>query len=116
MVDLMRSFLFVPADSEKKLSKGLGTNADALILDLEDSVVADRKPQARTIAHDFFREQATKPKRPYLIVRVNARDSGLTEADLDAVMPARPDAVMLPKAEGGTDVSYLDAQLALREQ
>ncbi len=112
----MRSFLFVPADSEKKLSKGLGTNADALILDLEDSVVADRKPQARTIAHDFLREQVTKPKRPYLIVRVNARDSGLTEADLDAVMPAWPDAVMLPKAEGGTDVSYLDAQLALREQ
>lgn len=114
--DCMRSFLFVPADSEKKLSRGLGTNADALILDLEDSVVADRKPQARTIAHGFLSEQIAKPKRPYLIVRVNARDSGLTEADLDAVMPARPDAIMLPKAEGGVDVDYLDRQLALRER
>lgn len=112
----MRSFLFVPADSEKKLSKGLGTAADALILDLEDSVVADRKPQARTIARGFLADQVAKSKRPYLIVRVNARDSGLTEDDLDAVMPARPDAVMLPKAEGGVDVSYLDAQLARREQ
>lgn len=112
----MRSFLFVPADSEKKLSKALGTAADALILDLEDSVVADRKPQARTIAHGFLSDQAAKPKRPYLIVRVNARDSGLTEADLDAVMPARPDAIMLPKAEGGVDVSYLDVQLARRER
>lgn len=116
MVDLMRSFLFVPADSEKKLSKGLGTAADALILDLEDSVVADRKPQARTIAHSFLSDQVAKPKRPYLIVRVNARDSGLTECDLDAVMPVRPDAIMLPKAEGGVDVSYLDTQLARREQ
>ena len=112
----MRSFLFVPADSEKKLSKGLGTNADALILDLEDSVVADRKPQARTIAHGFLSDQVAKPRRPYLIVRVNARDSGHTEADLDAVMPARPDAIMLPKAEGGVDVDYLDRQLALRER
>jgi citrate lyase subunit beta/citryl-CoA lyase len=112
----MRSFLFVPADSEKKLSKGLGTNADALILDLEDSVVADRKPQARTIAHGFLSDQVAKPRRPYLIVRVNARDSGHTEADLDAVMPARPDAIMLPKAEGGIDVDYLDRQLALRER
>jgi citrate lyase subunit beta/citryl-CoA lyase len=112
----MRSFLFVPADSEKKLSRGLGTNADALILDLEDSVVADRKPQARTIAHGFLSEQIAKPKRPYLIVRVNARDSGHMEADLDAVMPARPDAIMLPKAEGGVDVDYLDRQLALRER
>ncbi len=112
----MRSFLFIPADSEKKLAKGLESAADALILDLEDSVVTDRKPLARTIAHSFLSDHVGKPRRPYLIVRVNARDSGLTEADLDAVMPARPDAVMLPKAEGGVDVRYLDAQLARREQ
>ncbi len=112
----MRSFLFVPADSEKKLSKGLTTAADALILDLEDSVVADRKPQARTIARDFLSDDMARRERPYLIVRINALDSGLTEVDLDAVMPARPDAIMLPKAQGGPDVSYLDAQLARREQ
>lgn len=111
----MRSFLFVPGDSEKKLAKGLATGADALILDLEDSVVADRKPLAREIARGFLDHHAASAARPHLIVRVNARDSGLTEADLDAVMPARPDAVMLPKAEGGVDVAYLDAELARRE-
>jgi citrate lyase subunit beta/citryl-CoA lyase len=112
----MRSFLFVPADSEKKLAKGLMSDADALILDLEDSVVTDRKPLARSIARDFLDRRAPDNKRPYLIVRLNARDSGLTEIDLDAVMPVRPDAIMLPKAEGGADVGYLDAQLARREQ
>jgi citrate lyase subunit beta/citryl-CoA lyase len=112
----MRSFLFVPADSEKKLAKGLASAADALILDLEDSVVADRKPLARDIARAFLDRQVANSVRPYLIVRVNARDSGLTEAALDAIMPARPDAIMLPKAEGGVDVDYLDRQLALRER
>lgn len=112
----MRSFLFVPADSEKKLAKGMVAGADALILDLEDSVVADRKPLARDIARDFLDRHVAAAARPYLIVRVNARDSGLTEADLDAVMSARPDAVMLPKAQGGVDVEYLDAQLARRER
>jgi citrate lyase subunit beta/citryl-CoA lyase len=112
----MRSFLFVPADSEKKLSKAASSGADALILDLEDSVVTDRKPLARSIARDFLDRRAPDNKRPYLIVRLNARDSGLTEIDLDAVMPVRPDAIMLPKAEGGIDVDYLDRQLALRER
>lgn len=112
----MRSFLFVPADSEKKLSKGLTTAADALILDLEDSVVADRKPQARTIAHDCLSDHMVRRESPYLIVRINALDSGWTEVDLDAVMPARPDAIMLPKAQGGADVSDLDTQLARRER
>jgi citrate lyase subunit beta/citryl-CoA lyase len=112
----MRSFLFVPADSEKKLTKGLASAADAMILDLEDSVVADRKPLARDIARAFLDRQVADSARPYLIVRVNARDSGLTEADLDAVMPARPDAIMLPKAEGRIDVDYLDRQLTLRER
>jgi len=112
----MRSFLFIPADSEKKFAKGLTTAADALILDLEDSVVVDRKPQARTMAHGFLNDHIARAERPYLIVRVNARDTGLTESDLDAVIPARPDAIMLPKAEGGADVSYLDMELARREQ
>jgi len=112
----MRSFLFVPADSEKKLAKGLASAADALILDLEDSVVADRKPLAREMARQFLAEHAGQIPRPSCVVRINARDTGLIDSDLDAVMPSRPDAVMLPKAEGGGDVSYLDAQLTLREQ
>ena len=52
----MRSLLFVPADSEKKLAKGLESGADALILDIEDSVAFDRKPQARQMALAFLQE------------------------------------------------------------
>jgi citrate lyase subunit beta/citryl-CoA lyase len=111
----MRSLLFVPGDSQKKLQKGLESGADALILDLEDSVALDAKPQARALTRDFLKEAGTLARRPRLIVRVNALSTGLTEADLDAVMPGAPDAIMLPKAEGGPDLTHLAAQIAVRE-
>jgi citrate lyase subunit beta / citryl-CoA lyase len=111
----MRSFLFVPADSEKKLAKGFDTGADALILDLEDSVAFDRKPGARQTALAYLKEHAPIAKRPRLVVRVNALDTGLTDADLDAVVAGRPDAILLPKAEGGPSVIHLDAKLTARE-
>jgi citrate lyase subunit beta/citryl-CoA lyase len=111
----MRSLLFVPGDSQKKLQKGLESGADALILDLEDSVALDAKPQARELTRDFLKETGALARRPRLIVRVNALSTGLTEADLDAVMPGAPDAIMLPKAEGGPDLTHLAAQIAVRE-
>lgn len=111
----MRSLLFVPGDSEKKQQKGLESGADALILDLEDSVALDAKPHAREIALAFLKATVALPKRPRLIVRVNALSTGLTAADLDAVMPGAPDAIMLPKSESGVDVSHLAAQIAVRE-
>jgi citrate lyase subunit beta / citryl-CoA lyase len=111
----MRSALFVPADSEKKLAKGLGSGADAIILDLEDSVAAGRKPVAREMALAFLKEHTSRKDRPLLIVRVNALDTGLTDADLDAVVPGKPDAILLPKAEGGPSVVHLDAKLTARE-
>jgi citrate lyase subunit beta/citryl-CoA lyase len=111
----MRSMLFVPADSQKKLDKGLESGADALILDLEDSVSAANKPAARETARVFLETHAAKSPRPLLMVRVNALDTGLTDADLDAVVGARPDAIMLPKAESGGDVAHLDAKLTARE-
>lgn len=110
-----RSFLFVPADSEKKLAKGLESGADAVILDLEDSVAADRKGAARVLARDFLKQHASAAKRPALVVRVNALDTGLTDADLDAVVEGRPDIILLPKAEGGPAVIHLDAKLGARE-
>jgi citrate lyase subunit beta / citryl-CoA lyase len=113
--DLMRSLLFVPADSPGKLDKALGCGADALILDLEDSVAPERKEVARTCAASFLARTLSTPARPRLIVRVNGLSTGLVDADLDAVVPARPDAVMLPKAEGGPSVVHLDAKLAARE-
>lgn len=111
----MRSLLFVPADSPRKLAKGLTSGADALIIDLEDSVAADRKVQARESALGFLRDAAREATRPRLIVRVNALDTGLIDGDLDAVLPGRPDAIMLPKAEGGSSIAEVDAKLSARE-
>lgn len=111
----MRSLLFVPGDSPRKLQKALESGADALILDLEDSVALEAKPQAREITRDFLSATQTLTKRPLLIVRINALSSGLSDADLDAVMPGAPDAIMLPKAEGGVDVGHLAAKIAVRE-
>jgi len=108
----MRSLLFVPADSERKLAKGLESGADALILDLEDSVAAERKAQARETAFAFLRQHAGSHR---LVVRVNALDTGLTDADLDGVVAGRPEAILLPKAEGGAAVTHLDAKLTARE-
>jgi citrate lyase subunit beta / citryl-CoA lyase len=111
----MRSLLFVPADSPKKLDKGMTSGADALIIDLEDSVALDHKAPARDSAAAYLKEVGKVPSRPYLVVRVNSLSTGLTDADLDAVAPAWPDAIMLPKAEGGASVAHTDAKLAVRE-
>lgn len=111
----MRSVLFVPGDSPKKLDKGMTSGADALIVDLEDSISAANKDGARKTALAFLKEVRSAKDRPRLLVRVNAIDTGLTDADLDAVMIAAPDAIMLPKAEGGASVMHLDAKLAVRE-
>src|SRR5579872_6403894 len=112
---LMRSFLFVPADSAKKLDKAMTSGADALIVDLEDSIALDGKAQARQSAAAFLKAAMASPRRPYLLVRVNGLQTGLTDADLDAIAPAKPDAIMLPKAEGGAAVIHADAKLAVRE-
>jgi citrate lyase subunit beta/citryl-CoA lyase len=109
----MRSLLFVPGDSEKKLDKGLTSGADALIVDLEDSVAADRKREARATALAFL--QHAKRDGLKLLVRVNALDTGLTDDDLDAIVTGRPDAIMLPKAAGGVSVTHLHAKLSARE-
>ncbi len=111
----MRSLLFVPADSPGKLGKALGCGADALILDLEDSIALERKELARVGAADFLRKTLSLADRPRLLVRANGLSTGLIDADLDAIVPARPDAIMLPKAEGGASIVHLDAKLTARE-
>ena len=111
----MRSLLFVPADSAKKLDKAMTSGADALIIDLEDSVAIDGKARARESAAAFLKDAAQGAARPHMIVRVNGLQTGMTDADLDAIVPAKPDAIMLPKAEGGASVMHADAKLAVRE-
>ncbi len=111
----MRSLLFVPADSAKKLDKAMTSGADAVIVDLEDSITPDGKARARESAAAFLKEIVATRPRPTLLVRVNGLQTGLTDADLDAVVPARPDAIMLPKAEGGASIVHADAKLAVRE-
>jgi citrate lyase subunit beta / citryl-CoA lyase len=111
----MRSLLFVPADSPRKLEKSLSAGADALIIDLEDSIAAERKADARASALAFLREANRDAVHPRLYVRVNGIATGLTDADLDAIVAGRPDGILLPKAEGGPAVIHVDAKLAARE-
>lgn len=108
----MRSMLFVPGDSERKLAKALASDADALIVDLEDSVAAANKETARHLAAEFI---AASKGGPQIYVRVNDLLSGLTDADLDVVMKAAPDGIMLPKSNSGADVGRLSTRLRVEE-
>ena len=111
----MRSLLFVPADGGSKLDKAMASGADGVIIDLEDSMAAASKESARKLALDFLKSAQSRKDRPQLLVRINGLDTGMTDADLDAVVPGKPDAVLLPKAEGGATVIHLDAKLTVRE-
>lgn len=110
----MRSMLFVPGNSERKLEKGLNASADALIVDLEDSVALADKAAARGIAAAFIRERRLE-SRAAIYVRVNDFSTGMTDDDLAAVMTSRPDGIMLPKCAGGSDVTRLSAKLRVIE-
>lgn len=109
----MRSLLFVPGDSERKQEKAMATGADVLILDLEDSVAAAAKEEARRLVRAFV--ERNKGVGPSLYVRVNDLSTGLTELDLEAVMPAAPGGIMLPKANHADQVSELSARLRALE-
>ncbi|ANI79464.1 MULTISPECIES: HpcH/HpaI aldolase/citrate lyase family protein [Sphingobium] len=108
----LRSLLFVPGDRPERMRKALGSGADALILDLEDSVAIDAKSRARKEVSAFLTEAAGS--QAMLFVRVNPLDGGLTDADLDAIVEARPAGIMLPKAEGAASIADLDERLRMR--
>jgi citrate lyase subunit beta / citryl-CoA lyase len=112
----MRSLLFIPGDDEKKLGKGAGSGADALILDLEDSVSAARKAAGRQITAQYIAATRGLETRPRLYVRINALDTPLWEDDLAGVMGARPDGILLPKARSGEDVHTLSIALHHAEE
>jgi citrate lyase subunit beta/citryl-CoA lyase len=110
----MRSLLFVPGDSERKLEKGAAAAADVVIIDLEDSVAAGSKPVARATAAAFLRAR-DRIGGPSFYVRVNDLASGLTASDLAVVMKTRPDGIMLPKSNSAADVTQLAAMLRVHE-
>jgi citrate lyase subunit beta/citryl-CoA lyase len=111
----MRSLLFIPGDSPRKLEKGIGSGADALLLDLEDSISPEKKAEARAITVAFLKEAHTVKNRPRLYVRINGFATGLIDADLDAIVAGRPEGIMFPKAEGGAAVTHCDAKITARE-
>ena len=106
----LRSLLFVPGDRPDRMEKALGAGADALILDLEDAVAPAARPEARRAVAQFL--AANQGAR--LWVRVNPLDSAEIDRDLQAVLPAHPDGIVLPKAEGGASVADLSNRLAKR--
>lgn len=106
----MRSWLFIPGDSEKKLAKAAASPADAIIFDLEDSVAEGRKPLARDMVREAI---ASVPGRA--AVRINPLTSRLADDDLAGVMAAAPDMIVLPKSERGADVTDLSVRLAVLE-
>ena len=108
----MRSLLFVPADSERKLPRGPQSGADALILDLEDLVVPANRPLGRRQAHDFLASTRSAEFRRY--VRINPLASGVALEDLAAVVPGKPDGILLPKCVP-EDLRTLDHYLSALE-
>ncbi len=112
---LLRSFLFIPGDSDKKLGKADGTGADALILDLEDSVAAPNKLQARDKVLDFLQQRPRSERRSQLWVRINPLDTELALGDLACVVQGAPDGIMLPKTDGPADVRRLSHNLEALE-
>jgi citrate lyase subunit beta/citryl-CoA lyase len=114
----VRSFLFVPGDSERKQTKALATAADALILDLEDSVDVSQLPVARARVRELLRSRPDRA-RQQLWVRVNALSSGLLLEDLAAVMPDKgeggPDGVVLPKVSAIVEVEEVAHYLTALE-
>lgn len=109
----MRSWLFAPGDSEKKMAKAIASDADIALLDLEDSVVPERKAEARKMVADAI---ASAPDKRRIWVRVNPLSGDWTKGDLEAVIAAGPGGVFLPKAQGGHDVATLDTMITPLEQ
>ena len=107
---MIRSFLFVPADSERKLAKATGAGADALILDLEDAVAAEARPVARELAAEYLRG------KDEIWVRVNPIDTDDSILDLEAVMPSAPAGIVLPKPRSAADAATLARRIDVLEQ
>ncbi len=108
----MRSWLFVPGDSDRKLAKAADCGADAVIIDLEDAVPLYAKPQARRQAFEWLR----RPRDQQRWVRINSLDTQLWREDLSVIMPAAPDGIVVPKASGPEQLRMLVPEVYEHEQ
>jgi citrate lyase subunit beta/citryl-CoA lyase len=111
---LRRSIHFVPGGNDRMLNKALGTAADALILDLEDSIPPDRKSAARDEVGAWLRDADFGQQEK--LVRINPLDSDWGRDDLEAVLEYRPDGIVLPKVLGRETVVAVDALMLQREK
>ena len=109
---ILRSLLFVPADSEKKLAKARSSPADALILDLEDSVAAENRAGARASSPAIFLKETHSQA---IWVRVNPHTSADYVADLEAIVPARPAGLVIPKPDARQTIDAIDNDLVASE-
>jgi len=112
----MRSWLFVPGDSQAKLDKAPTCGADVVIVDLEDAVAPPAKPHARIMTKGWLERQARQPGGPARWVRINPLDTQLWREDLAAVMPGRPEGIVVPKAAGPEQLQALAGELSAHEQ
>jgi citrate lyase subunit beta/citryl-CoA lyase len=103
----LRSLLFVPGDRPERMEKALGLEADALILDLEDAVASEKKPEARDAVAAFVKANPGAN----LWVRINPLDGAEVAHDLAALAGLAPTGIVVPKAEGGTSVTELAQRL-----
>ncbi|MGC1396999.1 HpcH/HpaI aldolase/citrate lyase family protein, partial [Candidatus Binatus sp.] len=110
----LRSLLFVPGDSERKLTKSESSRADALVLDLEDAVAAERTEIARTMVFEHLRAHRDRGKTQ-LWVRINPLSTPKAIPDLCAIVAGAPDGIMLPKVTSANDVVMLDHFLSALE-
>ena len=110
----LRSLHFVPGGNERMLAKAIASNADALVLDLEDAVTPERKDDVREVVARWLEEVDFRGKET--VVRVNPLQTAWGEADLTATMNAPPSAYMIPKPEAVEGLRTIDAALSALER
>ena len=110
---MIRSMLFLPGNTPNMLINGDALGADAVILDLEDAVSPQEKDAARILVRNALSRMGFGCRT---VVRINALDSGLCQADLEEIVPQGPTALMLPKTANAGQIQQLDAEITRLEQ
>lgn len=111
---MRRSMLFLPGNTPNMLVNGPYLGADALILDLEDAVAPSEKDAARLLVRSAIRDMDFRGCE--IIVRINSIDTGFWQADIDAILPQRPDLILLPKSGSAQDILTADEYITRTEE